>query len=270
MKFALCGILTLGIWISLAPSPAWGCGMGVPSPLARFTLAECVVVGRVTGYAEKSISTLPVPESKEKQEYAIVIVEIAQSLKGAEGLTHLQIGLKPRESIPVGQVACFFLNPHFAEPFYMMPPRFGLPILRDNNPGFEMEIRQMEHWGKLLQNPSASLQSDNADDRYLTAALLIYQYRTFTPGVHIAGGKTALIDSAESKMILKVLAEADWAKKSQDAEIAPSTLFARLNLTTKDGWHPKAVKSTGDFVGQAKKWLNDNAQTYHISAYIRI
>ena len=246
------------------------CGYGLPNPFARFTLAECVVVGKVLSFDGQLVSAAPLPQAKQKVQYAVAEVEIVQALKGAEGLTHLRFGFVPNENLHIGQVGCFFLNPHFSEAFYVMPSRFGLASMRDNNPGFEAELKQYEHWGKLLRDPNASLQSENAEDRYLTASLLLSEYNTFQPGVHVSATKKTAIDAKQSKLILLAIANVDWSKVGKNMETVPSQLFNQLGLTPKQGWTAQGIKTAKDFEDAAKKWLKNNAETFQIKAFVRI
>jgi hypothetical protein len=263
-------ILLAGLVFLATSFPVRACGYGVPNPFARFTLVESVVVGKVTGFDGRMVAAALSAEASAKQEFAVAEVEILQALKGAEGLTHLRIGFTPAENLHVGQVGCFFLNPHFAEPFYLMPRRLGLPTWRDNNPGFDAEVKQYELWGNLLRDPNMSLQSENREDRYLTAALLLAEYRTFQPGVHDKSRKMTPIDAEVSKRILLVLAEADWSKEGQSLPMMPAQLFAQLGVTAKEGWNAQVGHTGASYEAAAKKWLKDNAETYRIKAFVRV
>jgi hypothetical protein len=249
--------------------PVWACGYGVPSPLARFTSAEWVVVGKITTYEEKDVAALPTPGATAKQTYAVAVLEISKAIKGAEGMTHLRIAMPPYQLLPIGQEACYFLNPHFEEAFCVMPPRFGLPIVKAANAGFDAEIQQYERWGELLKDPIEGLKAKDADDRFLTAALLVTDYRTYRPGFHAKDRKTEPIDPALSKLILQALAEADWNKAMLDNTVTPQRLFAQLNPTVKDGWNPQNLASAKDRETATKKWLTDHAGSYRIAAYVR-
>jgi hypothetical protein len=246
------------------------CGYGLPNPFARFTLAECVVVGKVLSFDGQLVSAAPLPQVKEKVQYTVAEVEIMQAFKGAEGLTHVRVGFMPNENLHIGQVGCFFLNPHFAEAFYVMPRRYGLASVRDNNPGFDAELRQYERWGKLLRDPIASLQSEDAEDRYVTAALLLSEYSTFQPGVHVAPTKKTAIDAHQSKLILLAIADVEWSKVGKDMENMPAQLFNQLGVNPKQGWSAHGIKTPKDFEDAAKKWLKNNAETFQIKAYVRM
>jgi hypothetical protein len=265
----IAGILT-GLALLFTTSSVQACGYGLPNPFARFTLAECVIVGKVLSFDGQLVSAAALPQATEKTQYAVAEVEIVQTLKWAEGLTHVRVGFMPNENLHIGQVGCFFLNPHFAEAFYVMPRRYGLASVRDNNPGFDAELKQYERWGKLLRDPIGSLQSENAEERYLTAALLLSEYNTFQPGVHVAVTKKTAIDAKQSKLILLAIANVEWSKVGRNMETLPAQLFNQLGVTPKQGWTHQGIKTAKDFEDAAKKWLKNNAETYRIKAFVRI
>ncbi|MFL5245703.1 MAG: hypothetical protein ACJ8FY_26710 [Gemmataceae bacterium] len=270
MRIPSKSILLAGLVFLATSFPVRACGYGVPNPFARFTQAESVVVGKVTGFDGRMVSAALTAGAPAKQEFAVAEVEIMQALKGAVGLTHLRIGFLPAENLQVGQVGCFFLNPHFAEPFYLMPRGFGLPTWRDNNPGFDAEVKQYECWGNLLRDPNTALQSENPEDRYLTAALLLAEYRTFQTGVHDKSRKMTPIDAELSKRILLALADADWTNAGQGMPVLPAQLFAQLGVTRKEGWNTPESHTGANYEAAAKKWLKDNAETFRIKAYVRV
>ncbi len=264
VRAALIGLMSL-----TAATPVQACGYGVRSPLARFAAAEWVVVGKITTYEVKDVAALPAPGATAKQDYAIAVLEITDAIKGADGMTHLRIGLPPSQILPVGQEACYFLNPHFEEPFCVMPGRFGVPILKEGNAGFTKEIQQYERWGQLLKAPLEGLKSKDGDERFLTAALLVTEFRTYRAGVHAANRKTEPVDAAISKLILQALAEADWSKAILDNTVTAQRLFAQLNPSIKDGWNPQNLAGAKDVETASKRWLTDNAGTFRVETFVR-
>jgi hypothetical protein len=257
-------------WALLAAAvPVHACGMGVRSPLQRFTSAEWVLVGKITNYDEKMMQALPAPGAKAKQEFAVAVLEISKAIKGADGLTHIRIALDMTQNLPLGKEACFFLNPHFEEPVCVMNWRFGAPDYKENNPGFDALVQQYERWGRLLKSPLEGLQSKDADERFLTAALLVTEHRTFRPGFHSQDQRTAAIDATQSKLILLALADAEWSKFILDNTVSVQTLFGQLGPTAQDGWNASIGYDAKGYEMAVKKWLNDNADTFRIKAFVQ-
>jgi hypothetical protein len=162
------------------------------------------------------------------------------------------------------QEGLFFLTKHHSEDFYVVGTGY-LDVMDKKNPTFEKDLEFTKRCCKLLADSDAGLKSKDAEDRFLTAAMLVTRYRTDKTGA----GKTEPIDADQSKLILKTLAEADWNGNANDNvnyRVQPTMVFFRLQLTEKDGWKPPQ-----DFQQQAeeaRKWLKDNADKYRIPRFV--
>src|SRR5947207_2802786 len=66
--------------------------MNVPSAPQRLAQADVVVVGKVTAVEDKNVMAELSPGNKEKAEFRVVVVKIAEALVGAKGLTHVKVG----------------------------------------------------------------------------------------------------------------------------------------------------------------------------------
>ncbi len=244
------------------------CGAGMPSPAARFATTDLVVVGRILTLEEKAQSMLPVPGAAQKADYRIAVLRIDEDLKGAQGLTHVRVALLPHQVLKPGYEGCFFLRPHFEELVYLFGT-YDYPIAKSNALAFAQEMDRYRHWGKLLADPEAGFNSKDADERLLTAALLIAGYRTYQRGIHRPDLRTRPVDARESRRILEVLAEADWNKAGPDFRLSPPRLFGLLGATPKDGWVPRGFKSQQEYQAAVKAWLKEHAATFRIQAYVR-
>jgi hypothetical protein len=228
-----------------------------------------VIVGKLINYDEKTVHALPQPGAQAKQEFAMAVLEIGKAIKGAEGLTHIRIALDMTQNLPLGKEACFFLNPHFEEAFCVLPRRFGLPDYKENNPVFDKVVQQYELWGRLLKDPLEGLNSENADERFLTAALLVTQHRTFRPGFHAQNRKMEPIDATQSKLILLALANADWSKVILDNTVSAQSLFAQLAPGAQDGWNASVGHDPKSYEVAVKKWLKESADSFRIKTFIQ-
>src|SRR5262249_1180158 len=113
--------------------------------------------------------------------------------------------------------------------------------------------------------PMTGLRSKNADERVLTAGLLVAQYRAYKPGEP----KQEPIDAEQSKLILKALAVADFTKPSGPNDISAHHAFFMLGLTAQGGWNPPPFKDLQkEFPVVVKKWMNDNAEKYRIQRFV--
>jgi hypothetical protein len=267
--------------------------MIAPAPIAqRVATADAVVVGKVTGFGDKTVSAPQFPGAKNKVEYQIAIVKVQTDLAGAKGVKEIRVGFIPPMAPPPGgpvgpggpvirpgilrypqvnltlnQEACLFLTRHPSEDFYTLPAYFDV-ISKQGNPNFNKEVAEATRAAKLLADPKAGLEAENKDDRLLTAGMLISRYRTPKPS---AGGrpKTEPIDAEQSKQILHVLADADWAARPAPGigafQMTPQNLFSRLGLDPKEWDQPKDARQ---IPAAAKKWLKEHADTYRIERFV--
>ena len=121
---------------------------------------------------------------------------------------------------------------------------------------------------KALSDPKASLKSKDADERLLTAEMLVARYRGFRG----PNAKAEAIDAGESKLIMAALAEADWHKPFKFGTTLPSQTFAQLGVTEKDGfvWKPAPGVALPQYAYEdaAKEWVKSNAEKYRIQRFV--
>jgi hypothetical protein len=271
------------------------CAMMIaPAPIPqRVATADLVVVGKVTGFADKAVTAPRFPGDTEKAQYQIAIVKVTDGLYGAKDVKEIRVGFipppppgpgpgappggpirigprrYPQVQLTIGQEACMFLTKHPDGDFYTAPAYFS--VIDKKTPDFEAAVDEVKKCAKLLADPKAGLESKKADEKLLTAALLLYRYR-MPRGLGGPAPKTEPIDADESKAILKTLAEADWTPRPGVGgrfgfQMTPQGLFYQLGLTDKDGWKPPM--DFNKFPAEAKKWLNDNADKYRIQRFVQ-
>lgn len=255
--------------------------VAAPPPLAqRAATAEVVIVGKVLKLEPKTIdaaprwSTKPVP-------HTVAVLKIEDKLMGAKNVTHLRVGFintpgHPRYpemtmQLTAGQRVMLFLHPHPKESFYIMSAYYDRVAVHPKNAKyFEQQVAQTKTLMKLMENPQAALKSKNENERLLAAAMLIVKYRTpvtqrGTPY------KEQAISQAESSLILKALAKADFQNKRMVPELgyqlSPMMLLTRLGITEKDGLkYPKDFRQRPAVI---QKWLKENAEKYRIKKYVK-
>lgn len=262
--------------------------MIAPSPISqRVATADCIVVGKVTGFGDKTVSVTTFPGSKQKQEYQIAIIKVETNLHGAKGVKEIRVGFIPPPppgpgpgatgrpiirrpfrgvNFTLNQEACLFLTKHHEGDFYTAPMYFSV-INKTGNANFDKEMDEVKRCAKLMADPKAGLEAKEKEDRLLTAGMLIAHYRQARPSN--GAPKTAPINADLSKKILLTLADADWNAKPPRPgpfQMTPQTMFYQLGLTAKDGWtQPKDFKQ---FPEAAKKWLKDNSDKYVIQRFV--
>ena len=247
-------------------------------------VSDAVVVGKVTGFGDKLVNAKAL-YGDAKADYQIAIVRVEDAILGAKDAKEIKVGFVPQAPAPVpgpgprpilrrypqftlnlDQEACLFLVKHPTEDFYVGVHYYDI-INKANDPNFDKQMDEVKHAAKLLADPTAGLKVNDADDRFLTAGLLITRYKTQPIG---GTGKTEPIDAEESKLILQAMADADWKPRAGPGSVAfqmtPQSVFFRLGLTPNDGWkQPQDFNKTAD---EAKQWLKDNAGKYRIERFV--
>jgi hypothetical protein len=279
----LAGLLALG-------STASGMAIMLPPGGAhRVPAVDCVIVGKVTSIEEKPVAAARFPGDKEKGQFTVAVVKVEEAIYGAKGMTSVRVGFIapvpqlnplpgpgpvirppirrfPPVKLEVGQEACLFLIKHPDEPFYTLQ-NYNDILNKKDNPNFAKEIELVRKAGKLLADPKAGFESKDAEDRFLTAALLVTRYQTVRP-TGTGQPKLEPISAEESKQILLAIADADWAPKPvvgpQFFAMTPQNIFNRLQ--NKPGWTPP--KDFRQLPDEAKKWLKANAETYRVQKYV--
>jgi hypothetical protein len=265
-------ILLLTAWPTLARA-----GFPRPEPPLpqRVALADSVIVGQVTSVLENPVQAFALPKilGASKVPHHMAVVRIDSVVLGTKDLRELRVGFiapppspgrRPGFQWSVGQQGCFFLRKHPDEPFWVIQADYDmLDKARDKE--FESHLALVRRCGKLLEDVEAGLRASDADNRLLTAGMLIFRYRT-PQHAYRGAAKTAPIDAGQSQRILAVLAEGEWAEKDLRAPMGRLRLFLRLALTSRDGW--KAGKSDKETAEAARAWLRSNASTYRIHRYV--
>jgi hypothetical protein len=263
--------------------PITGKALLLPSPIpVRVAHADIVITGKVTKIEDKTVSAPTFPGVKDKTEYQIAVVKVDDPILNAKGIKEIRVGFIPATpgvvrpggyrppTLTEDEEVLLFLTKHFDADFYTYPAYFDV-VKKANNANFEKEVEEAKKDAKLLADPMAGLKAKEAEDRYLTAAMLIERYRTQKPSTTPA--KQEPIDAAESKLILEALRDADWTPPGPPPvgsppgwKLTPLTSFNRLALTMDDNWTPPA--DGNKFADAAKAWVKDNAGTYRIKKYV--
>jgi hypothetical protein len=254
----------------------------VPPLPARVALADFIALGKVTAIEDEVVEAAPlvkIPGVTKKVPFRVAVVSIQSPILGGEKLERVRVAFSPPPAagsnirgggklalhhLAAGDEGCYFLRKHPEEPFYVASAAYDF-MAKDKTKEFDKEIAQVKRCVRLIGNTKTGLESKEADDRLLTAALLIYRYRT-PRYVYRGKPRTESIPADESKRILTILSEADWDAKDASLAGTPLSLFLRFDLTNADGWAPPAELAA--VPGAARKWLRDHAGEYRIQRYL--
>jgi len=169
--------------------------------------------------------------------------------------------------LTMGMDGLFSVNKHHSENFFLSPANQNF-INRQNNEGFDNEVKNAKQLSKIMSNPVAALKSDDKTDRYTAAAVLISKYRMAnnTTGQPM---KLEPIDAEESKLILQALAGGDWTPGRYSAAMPnPYELFNQLGLTKNDGYDNANIATQQQMGERMQKWLDENNGKYRIQKYV--
>jgi hypothetical protein len=233
----------------------------------RVATAEIVVIGKVTGFEDKTVMV----GAKNKVEYKLAIVAVTSAPLAPKGTTTIRLGfvplpfgvaVSPPPFVPtVGIEGCFFLRKQGEGDFYVAHGQ--LDFVSKKNGSFEKDVALIKRCTKILQAPDASLKAKDAEDRFLAAAMLIAQYRTRKS----SSAKLEPIDAEQSKLILQALAAADWTPTKDFTQLSPLMVLHKLPLTAKDGWAPPPSTDAKAYAAYAQRWLRDHAESYRIQRF---
>ena len=263
----------------LATGMVWAVVPVTKPPVAqRVALADCVVVGKVKALEAQLVEAAPLLKIRgvDKLPYQVAVVQVESMIIGPKDLKEVRIAYVPPQSakgafrrfaqveLSVDQEGCFFVRKHPDDSFYVAQASYDLTD-KAKEKDFAKELQTVKRCARLLQNPSAGLKAKDAADRQLTAAILLYGYRTPTV-VYTGKPKTEPIDAEQSRLILAAIAEGDWSVEGGPAQITSLSLFVRLGLREEDGWvQPRKLE---DWPAAAQKWLQKHASSYRIQKYV--
>lgn len=262
--------IAFALWLSVLTVSVHAKIAGPTPVVQRVTTADMVVVGKVTGFADKTVSAPRFPGDTEKAEFQVALVKVQNGLLGTRGAKEIRVGFVPSPAgfirrYPQVRLAldgeyCLFLEKHPEADFYV-PPMYYSAIDKKSE-GFEPAVDEAKKYARLLADPKAGLTSKKQEERTMTAGLLVLRYRQFRPGA----SRQEPIDPEESKLILRALAGADWTPPREGAPgsylMTPQSLFLQLGLTEADDW--KQPADFNELPKAARKWLDDHADSYRI------
>jgi hypothetical protein len=169
--------------------------------------------------------------------------------------------------LQMGQEGLFFVNNHHKEAFFLSPS-YQQFVDRKDNKGFDNEVKTAKQLTKVMADPVKGLKSEDKQDRYTAAAVLIAKYR-MPSNPTFQQMKAEPIDAEESKLILKAMAEGDWNPNQPGTAIpAPFVLFNQLGINKNDGYNPVNLRTAQEIYQAMQKWCDENNGKYRINRMV--
>ncbi|HJT77170.1 MAG TPA: tetratricopeptide repeat protein [Gemmataceae bacterium] len=245
-------------------------GFPAPAPpvAQRVALADAVVVGNVVKVEAAPVEAFPLLRVRggRKVLFKMAQVRVDRVLRGRGVAEVVRVGVGPGPAMPElteGQAGCFFLHRHPDGPFHVLSA--GSDFIDSRRQDYGTALSLAARCARLLEGPDEGLRSRDGEDRLLTAALLVFQYRT-ARYVYRGAPRTEPIDAGLSRRILAVLGEGPLAEKAARGPTGRLTVFLRLGLTGEDGWKPP--HDLPGIAAAAATWLRENGATYRIRRYV--
>jgi hypothetical protein len=243
----------------------------VPQPTPnRAALGDLVVLGKVTAVAA----------DKEKAEFfkgdqrmmKLVTFKVERVLMGKESRS-IKVGYIDGPGFAGGgfglnlgldQEGCLVLMKHPTKKDLFIVTSATDAFMK-THPAHKDHLAQVKKITGFLINADKGLKSKKEDERFATAALLAYRYKSH-PGFGEA--KTEEVPAEESKLLLEGIKDGDWGNNDpHKIGIVPQGIFSLLGVTEKDGWkQPMNFQQTP---AEARKWLGDNAGKFKMTRYVR-
>lgn len=249
-RFFLCGLAAAAA-IALAAQPAQALRIALPNATTKQkTLqADAVVVGKVTGIDKETVELEPFP-GQPKQAYTVANIKVESGLLGAKNVTHVKLAfIKPGDEVqpgggPVGpgggiakplpfpgrggvpqyvpaedQEGVFFLSKHpTSDKHYVV--QFNQNPLLSTDPNYKDEVEKVKAMAATFADPVKALKAEKEEERVANALSLAQKYRSY-PQNNVSGvTEDTPIPAEETKLLLKVLCEADWVKTADAPRLA--------------------------------------------------
>jgi hypothetical protein len=276
-------------------APLW-----TPRPLAsgevplpdRIVRSDIVVLGRVVAIEPKDVEAVRSLANPYKLDYRIAVVKVQEVIHGKKDVKTLRVGfvspdqdkkldktgkamppLSPVDfvSIKLGQDGLFFLKKHPQGDFFVNPMLIGGFLPSNDSTEFTKRVENSRRLEKMLERPLEALKAENALNRYLAAVMLVNRYRLH--GAKASKLPEMTIDAEESKLLLRILAEADWKNVNEAISSSiypphPYRIFLQLGVAKKDGYEPPI--NAPDFretLTYTQGWIRNNQEKYRIQRF---
>ena len=296
-RFFLCGLAAVAA-VTAAVAPAYALkaapGVFIVSTKQKVMQAEAVVVGKVSSIDKEAVD-LEQYAGGPKVPHTVANVKLTDVLFGVKNVTHVKIvfvkpgddqpqpggGVGPGGPLPgrrpfPGQQAfvpaedqegVFFLQKHpAAAGYYVVQP--GQAPLLSTDANYKDDLKTVTAMAAAFASPEKALAADKAEDRLTAALALAQKYRGFPANNPSGVVDEVAVPAGETKLFLKVLGEADWAKTPDAARLAdalglvPGSFGLPVALPA-DGEEPLAARQKA-----FKAWADKYAAKFEVRKYV--
>ena len=241
----MCTRPALALLLALASTASARTGFGIPPPVIPAAVAlsaDDTVIGRVAAVEKDAVEADLHPTyglKPQKTTYRVAVIKIEKPLIGADGVTQVRVGFPdgalrtpgdgPRPTpfkLDVGVTACFLLQRHPKTDFYV-PADSVAPIV-PTDPNYDKVLSEIKVVAKALEDPVAALKSASQADRVVAAHTVLYRWRIPARGGVGVWTATQDFPAEENRLVLGVIAEMPWTRKSGPGYSWAATAERRL------------------------------------------
>ncbi len=251
-RFFLCGLAAVAA-LSAATAPAFALRIapgpgGFNQPTKQKVMqAEVAVVGKVSSIDKETVD-LEQYTGGPKLAHTVANVKLETVLFGVKNSTHVKIVfVKPGDEAPLpgggapgpgefdrkpggfrpqpafapalDQEGVFFLAKHpTSAGHYIVAP--GMNPLLSTDANYKEDLKTVTTMAVAFANPEKALKAEKAEDRLTAAHAIALKYRSYPQNNPSGLVDEVAIPAEETKLILKVLDESDWAKTPDAARLA--------------------------------------------------
>jgi len=270
-------------------------GAAAPFPVAASTKAKAmqadvVVVGKITGIDKETVDLEPFP-GQPKVPHTVANIKIETALLEAKNVTHLKLAyVKPGEPGPSGgvipgppgrpglkplpfpgrgqpftpaedQEGVFFLKKHPTSDKHYVVQMGHNPVL-SSDANYKDELAKVTGIATTLADPVKALKAGKEEDRVANALTLAQKYRTAPQNNPSGVLEETAIPAEETKLLLKVLTDADWVKEADAPRLADALglmpgNFGLPRVAAGDGEEPLAARQKA-----FKAWAEKHADKF--------
>jgi len=284
----------LAVVAALIPSAASG-EIAIPvaaSSKQKAMQADVVVVGKVAGIDKETVDLEPFP-GQPKVPHTVANIKIETALLGAKNVTHIKLAyVKPGDDQPGGgggidggpggrpgigrpfpgrgfqpftpaedQEGVFFLKKHPTSDKHYVVQMGHNPVL-SSDANYKDELAKVTGIATTLADPVKALKAGKEEDRVANALTLAQKYRTAPQNNPSGVLEETAIPAEETKLLLKVLTDADWVKEADAPRLADALglmpgNFGLPRVAAGDGEEPLAARQKA-----FKAWAEKHADKF--------
>jgi hypothetical protein len=271
------------------------------STFHRAVSSQLVVKGTVS-MGNETVEVEMYPGQPVKTTFSVATIKVAETLIGDKSGDTVTILIPPADPAQIpfegpgrpaqyfrpaisqvqvidGQEGVFFLSRHQTSAAHYQLSA-GCPPLNPLDTNYKDNLATVTKVGAAIADPMKALKAEKASDRYDAAAVLVSWYRRVFSAGNVSKNEVA-VPAEETKLILKAIAEYDWAEYDvpvqpgdppRDYTKSPTNLLALLGIYPGQHGFPQVRVNPGQqyhaaYQEQYKTWLDGAGAKFELKRF---